>query len=50
MNMTRIGGRCIINETLKIAKYHGMKDEELDLVYTEKQKKEICAKCENVLC
>jgi len=48
--MGKMGGRCIIKETLKNAKYHGMNDQEIDLVYTEKQKKEICAKCENVLC
>lgn len=48
--MAKLGGRCIIDETLKVAIKHGMKERELDLVYTEKQKKEICYKCGNLLC
>jgi hypothetical protein len=48
--MAKLGGHCIIAETMKAAKEHGMKDDELDLVYTKEQKKEICYKCRNVLC
>jgi len=48
--MAKLSGRCIIDETLEEAKKHGMKDDELKLVYTKEQEKEICYKCGNLLC
>lgn len=43
-------GHCEINQTYKVAREHGMKEDELYLVYTPEQKKEICDKCKNIFC
>ena len=48
--MTDHAGHCVIKETMRVAREHGMKDEEMHLIYAPEQKKEICYKCKNILC